>query len=612
MKNVVRHPLVAATFFFSALAVSAGARADTIPPPMPTFTSLVPFACHRLDINWSTEYDSGSGLAYYNLYRRRADGTILWLGRVTGDVSPYIRARRRMIWYMDDTNFQVGLEAVDRAGNSSAIAWSSTVVMPLPSTTMCQDVYRPSLPTGLTAAITGGTCAVVNLTWNNDASDAGFVTSGVKGYNVYRDDEWLYFKTPLPVSGPLVQEDRFGLVPGQTYTYSIKTIDNAGFESASATSVSIAIPADCGHHAPRGDRSIDVIGVRFPDQTAAPLYTMAQIENKLFATIADPREGTSARSFFLEASYGRATFHKQTVSSGYYTLPHPTTYMPYHCVMSVTGEVGHCDTNAIIQDALAVSGLVRTGNILMVLSSGSTDSDHGATFLRTNPNRETLDVFLQTVVHELSHSFGVEHSADWECPGYFAAGPDVTDLQFGSDIPAETGDGYSVLGVANLRHYPAFTKRLMAFLSPSATNTVTVDGTYTIGRLEDTMGSTVKELSLGTVEDYSSNFTKGPLYSVEYRTRTGYDGNKTAGGGSAPFDGVLVHLVPHRFHGAEANTYLVAKLLPASGANIFYDPVTELGVKLNSTDGLNANVSVCGIHGAVCPPEYAASIPPWP
>jgi len=89
------------------------------------------------------------------------------------------------------------------------------------------------------------------------------------------------------------------------------------------------------------------------------------------------------------------------------------------------------------------------------------------------------------------------------------------------------------------------------------------------------------------------------------------DGSKSSGG-DLPFEGLLVHLVPHRFHGADANTYLVAKLLPASGANIFYDPATEVGVKLNSTDGLNASVSVCGIHGTVCAPEYAASIPPNP
>jgi hypothetical protein len=609
MKDVVRHPLVAATVFFCTLALPAGARADTLPPPAPTFVSVAPYACHRVDINWLTEYDVGSGLAYYNLYRRRFDGTILWEGRVTGDVSPYLTAKRRMIWYEDDTNFQVGLQAVDRAGNGSPIAWSATVVMPPLSMPVCQDVYRPSLPTGLSASIAGGTCAVVNLTWNNDASDAGFVTTGVRGYNVYRDDEWLYFKTPVPVSGPLLQEDRFGLVPGQTYTYSIKTIDNAGFESASATSgVPITIPADCRKRAPGGDRSIDVLGVRFPDQAAAPLFTMAEIENKLFANVSDPREASSARSFFLEASYGRATFHKQTVS-GYYTLPHPTSY--YGCTILPTGEGVNCNTNAIVQDALAVSGLVPTGNLLMVLSSGSTDSKYGANIIRLNPNRGTLDAFLQTAAHELSHSFGVEHSTNWDCPGYFGAGPDVTDLQFGCNGPAATGDAYSVLGVGNLRHHPAFAKRLMGFLTSAQTNSVTVDGTYTIGRLEDTMGSTVKELSLGTIEDYSSNFTKGPLYSVEYRTKTGYDGNKNYAGGTAPFDGVLVHLVPHRFHGADANTYLVAKLLPASGANIFYDPVTELGVKLNSTDGLNANVSVCGIHNSVCPPEYAASIPPW-
>jgi len=608
MKNVVRHSLVAAATLLSTVGLLADARAETIPPPTPTLVSVSPYACHRVDINWRNEFDSGSGLAYYSLYRRRADGTILLEGNVTGDVSPYLAGKRRMIWYEDDTNFQMGLQAVDRAGNSSPIAWSATIVMPDPSSLMCQDVYRPSLPTGLVAAIASGTCAVVELDWNDDASDSGFVSTGVKGYNVYRDNEWIYFKDRV---GVMHQQDRLGLVPGQSYTYSIKTIDNAGFESASATSVSIAIPADCAHRAPGGDRSIDVIGVRFLDQ-AVPLNTMAQLDAKLFGRSdvpkGDPQEGvTSARSFFSETSYGRATFHRQSLG-GFYTLPHNTSY--YCATILSTGEGSNCNTAAITQDALAASGLIQKGTLLMILSAGSLDNNWGGNIIRLNPNKP-LDAFLQTAVHELSHSFGVDHSAAWDCPGYVGVGPDVTDMQFACSVPFYGGDGYSPLGLGKLKHHPAFTKRLMAFLSATQTNTVAVDGVYTIGRLEDKMGSTVKELSLGTVEDYSSNFTKGPLYSVEYRTTTGYDGVKLSGG-DLPFEGLLVHLVPHRFHGTDATTYLVAKLLPASGSNIFYDPVTELGVKLNSTDGLNAYVSVCGIHGTVCPPEYAASIPPLP
>lgn len=585
------------------------AHADSIPPPTPTFISVSPYACHRVEIKWRSSYDVGSGLDHYNLYQRPLGSTSQLKGEIQGEVAPKLPGERHQIWYLEGTNFDVGLQAVDRAGLSSPIAWYGPVAMPELTSPKCQDTWRPSPPTGLGAVISAGTCAEVSLVWNNDGVDYPYMATGVKGYNIYRDMELLYFRSPL---GTMQQQDRFGLIPGQAYTYSVYTVDNAGLESASAANISITIP-DCRHRTPAGDRSIDVVGVRFPDQALTPPNTMAQIDGKLFANL-----GTSARTFFTETSYGRATFHRQTLN-GYYTLPYPTSH--YCLTILSTGEGTNCNDTAITQDtkaALTASGVAQTGDLMMIVAVGAVESKTGVdNVIRLNGNKP-LDLFLQTAVHELSHSFGVAHSADWHCPGYFSAGPDITDLQFGCDGLLYGGDGYSPLGYGKLKHHPAFTKRLMGFLTALQTKAVTVDGNYTIGRLEEGKGSrlervavAIKELTLGTSEGYTSDFSKGPLYSVEYRTTVGYDGLRDSGG-DPPFDGLLVHLVPDRLHGPDANTFLVAKLLPASGANIFYDPVNELGVKLTSADGIDAVVTVCGIHGTICPPEFAASIPPWP
>lgn len=94
------------------------------------------------------------------------------------------------------------------------------------------DQVAPSVPTGLAATSSGNN--QVNLTWNA-SSDPQFKSSGLKGYNIYRNG---YFLTQI--TAPSTSAVDTNLVPLTTYNYAVSAVDNAYNESAKSTNVTIS------------------------------------------------------------------------------------------------------------------------------------------------------------------------------------------------------------------------------------------------------------------------------------------------------------------------------------------------------------------------------------
>src|SRR5262245_38507939 len=102
--------------------------ADVTPPPAPASVTVANHGCKTLDISWPSSTDfwgtgvETSGLAYYYSYRRPQNSTqIIYHAAVNGDDGPHIGNQRHEVRYIDDTVFQIGISATDRAGNTSAI-----------------------------------------------------------------------------------------------------------------------------------------------------------------------------------------------------------------------------------------------------------------------------------------------------------------------------------------------------------------------------------------------------------------------------------------------------------------------------------------------------------
>jgi putative cell wall-binding protein len=100
--------------------------------------------------------------------------------------------------------------------------------------TIVLDTMAPSTPSGLQAA-PGSRKAY--LSWSASADER----SGVDGYHVYRatSANGTYTRvTDAPVSGTSLVDE--GLTNGDTYHYKVRSLDNAGNQSALSASVSVA------------------------------------------------------------------------------------------------------------------------------------------------------------------------------------------------------------------------------------------------------------------------------------------------------------------------------------------------------------------------------------
>jgi len=96
------------------------------------------------------------------------------------------------------------------------------------------DRKPPTVPTGVTA--TANTCSQITVSWV--ASTDPNTSSGMKGYNVYRNGVFL-----KQVLVPATTTSDVGLSANTTYSYAVCALDNAGNVSAKSTAVSATTPA---------------------------------------------------------------------------------------------------------------------------------------------------------------------------------------------------------------------------------------------------------------------------------------------------------------------------------------------------------------------------------
>ena len=189
---------------------------DTDAPSAPANVVIGTRTGTSIALSWAASTDD-TGVVRYGLYQ---GGTLVSSPSGTAGIVSGLSC---------GTNYTLGVDAVDAAGNHSGQA------LVMVATTACGDTQPPTAPTGLAASSV--TQTALTLRWVAATDNVG-----VSGYNIYRSGTLLGQTTTLtyPISG---------LTCGTSSAFTVESRDAAGNVSTSRASLTVATTA-CGDTQP--------------------------------------------------------------------------------------------------------------------------------------------------------------------------------------------------------------------------------------------------------------------------------------------------------------------------------------------------------------------------
>ena len=195
----------------ATLTVNTLALPDTTSPSVPSGLRVISTGTHEVSLAWNASSDNVAVTAY-RLYK---DGSNTAFATVNA------------LSYVDtgleaDQAYTYRVSAIDAAGNESA---RSTALMV--NTQALPDTTAPSVPANLRT--TSVSVDSISLAWNASTDNVAVVA-----YRVYRNGS----STALASTSSLSFSDT-GLSAGQTYTYTVSAVDEAGNESSMSGVLSV-------------------------------------------------------------------------------------------------------------------------------------------------------------------------------------------------------------------------------------------------------------------------------------------------------------------------------------------------------------------------------------
>jgi len=177
-----------------------------------------------VNLSWAASIDptnsnqTATGVQGYNVFR---NGTLLQQVTSTSLSDSAVSV---------SATYTYGVSAVDGAGNAST---TNTITVTIP---LCPDSTPPNVPGAPSASAL--ICNQVNVSWAAvaDRTNPTQQVSGVKGYNVYRDNSFLTFVTNTSI-GDLVPAGNV------TYSYQISAVDKSNNESTRGPAGTITVPS---------------------------------------------------------------------------------------------------------------------------------------------------------------------------------------------------------------------------------------------------------------------------------------------------------------------------------------------------------------------------------
>ena len=218
----------------SASTQACAPTADTAAPSVPASLRVVSATSTSVNIAWTASTDD-KGVVGYGLYRG------------TSSTGTATQTSAGFTGLACGTGYQVGVDAVDAAGNRSARA-TLTV-----TTSACADTQAPTVPANVLAGTR--TATSVALSWSPSTDNVG-----IAGYGVYRAGTQV--STTTGTTGIVS-----GLTCGTNYTLAVDAFDAAGNRSSQAA-VLVATTACTDTQAPSTPNGLKASNVTQTGMTA--------------------------------------------------------------------------------------------------------------------------------------------------------------------------------------------------------------------------------------------------------------------------------------------------------------------------------------------------------
>lgn len=216
---------------------------DTTSPSVPSEVTVGNITHNSAEVTWQESTDN-VGVTGYNIY----------LNNKLVNTSPVTELRCELTALEAETEYQVKVEALDEAGNTSVSDPTSFTTKTAP------DNEAPTAPGGVAVSSITDNSAVVSWTASTD-------NVGVAGYNIYLNDNKI---NALPVTE--LQFQLTGLAAETEYQVRIEAVDGAGNTSSSG-SISFATEAlqTSDNEAPTVPSGVAVSGIT--ESTAVVSWT---------------------------------------------------------------------------------------------------------------------------------------------------------------------------------------------------------------------------------------------------------------------------------------------------------------------------------------------------
>jgi endoglucanase len=207
------------------IAIITPPTSDSTAPGAPSGLSVTSTTATSAALSWTGSSDTGgSGLAGYKVYRQKASGASLPVGTVNSSTTAFTD-----YGLPPNTSFTYTIVAFDNAQNHSSASGSASTT----TSTSSGDTTAPTVPGGVSAALTGATSALIR--WNPSVDVGG---AGMKGYKVYQNNTLISGSSPITATSLA----KTGLSYFATYSYNVEAVDNLDNVSAQSSTASVTTP----------------------------------------------------------------------------------------------------------------------------------------------------------------------------------------------------------------------------------------------------------------------------------------------------------------------------------------------------------------------------------